>query len=128
MGEYEDRYPEAFGPGEETDSKPAQRRFFGFGPPRQMRDNAPEVAEAPEVDRLPEPARAKPRPAHERPRRVLIARSPPEIRDDVFERLNDSPLVDASGISISVDGSEVTLAGTINSLFAVSVAQALASN
>jgi osmotically-inducible protein OsmY len=43
-------------------------------------------------------------------------------------QLNANRSIDTSGISISVDGSEVTLEGTINSLIAVSIAQSLVSN
>jgi hypothetical protein len=138
MGEYEDRYPEAFGRREETEPQPARRHFFGLRLPRQVRDSEPAIAEArrdtPIVVNISDAAArrtARPlRQAHhlERPHRPLIARTPREICDDVFERLNDSPFIDASGISISVDGIEVTLDGTINSLIAVALAQALVTN
>jgi hypothetical protein len=138
MGDYEDRYPDAFGRGEETDPQPARRHFLGIGLPRQVRDDEPAIAEArgdaPTVVNIQEPAisrqRTRPQPPRhvERPRRPLVERTPREICDDVAEQLNDNPFVDASGISITVDGSEVTLEGTINSLIAVSLAQALASS
>jgi osmotically-inducible protein OsmY len=64
----------------------------------------------------------------ERPRQPLVQRTPREIRDDVAQQLAESPFIDVSDISVTVDGSEVTLAGTINSLIAISLAQALASN
>jgi hypothetical protein len=41
MGEYEDRYPEAYGQSEETESEAAQRRVRGLGLPRQVRDSDP---------------------------------------------------------------------------------------
>jgi hypothetical protein len=136
MGEYEDRYPDAFGRGEESEPKPPQRHFLGLGLPRQVRDDEPAVAEerreTPEVVNIQEtePTAQSPRPARhaERPHRPLVERTPREICDDVFERLNDSPFIDASGISVSAAGSEVTLAGTINSLIAVALAKAVASN
>jgi osmotically-inducible protein OsmY len=42
-------------------------------------------------------------------------RSDERIREDVSDRLGDDPIVDASEIEVSVAGSEVTLAGTVNS-------------
>jgi hypothetical protein len=127
MGEYEDRYPDAYGHGEETEPEVERRHFLGIGLPRQVRDDHPAIAEL-QGERA-EPVAAPRPPRHvERPRRVLIARTPREICDDVYGELNASPFIDASGISISVDGSEVILEGTIDSLFGISVAQALATN
>jgi hypothetical protein len=142
MSEYEDRYPDAYGRQEETDPEPRRRRFLGFGPLRQVRDSEPPLAEqrrdAPPVVNLQEAGRAPwaqrappPRPSErpdERPRRPLAERSPQEICDDVTEQLAGSPFIDASGISVTVDGSEVILDGTINSLIAISLARALTSN
>ena len=134
MGDYEDRYPDAFGRGEETDPRAAHRHFLGTGLSRQVRDAGLARDEAPTVVHTEEPATSRERapaqpPRHvERPRRPLVERTPRQICDDVAEQLNDNPFIDASGISITVDGSEVTLDGTINSLIAVSLAQALANN
>jgi len=133
--EYEDRYPDAYGHGEESGSPAAQpRHFTGLGLPRQVRDAQlpplePGGGEAP-ADAAPvAPANPRPRAQRhvERPRRPLVQRTPREICDEVYERLNDNPYIDASGIMVSVDDAEVTLSGTINSLIAVSLAQALAS-
>lgn len=138
MPEYEDRYPEAYGRREETEREPRRRHFLGLGLPRQVRDPQPAVAEArsdaPTVVDIDEASRApwsprRPSPPHvERPRRPLVERSPQQICDDVAEQLGSSPFIDASGISITVDGAEVTLSGTINSLIAISLAKALVSN
>ena len=138
MSEYEDRYPDAYGRQEETDQKPRRRRFLGLGLPRQVRDSESPLAEerhdAPPVVNLEEASRAPlaqrpPQPRHvERPRHPLVERSPQEIRDDVVERLASNAFIDTSGISATVDGSEVTLDGTINSLIAISLAKALASS
>jgi hypothetical protein len=139
MGEYEDRYPDAFGRGEEIDPEPRRRHFLGLGVPRQVRDTEPAIAEArtdalPVVNRrdaLPQPAHRQPPapPRHaERPRRLLVQRTPREICDDVAEQLDASPFIDASGVSITVDGADVRLEGTINSLIAISLAKALVSN
>jgi hypothetical protein len=121
MSEYEERYPEAYGRREETDAGPLRRHFFGRGLPRQVRDAAP----MPMVARTHE--QPAPRPA-ERPRHVLVERTPRQICEDVTAQLEASPFIDASGIVITVDDDVVTLEGTINSLIAISLAKALASN
>ena len=138
MSDYEDRYPDAYGRQEETEPKPRRRHFFGLGLSRQVRDSESPLAEqrrdAPPVVNLQEEGRApltqRPsQPRHvERPRHPLVERSPQEIRDDVTEQLAGNAFIDTSGISVTVDGSEVTLDGTINSLIAISLAKALASN
>ncbi len=138
MSEYEDRYPDAYGRQEEAEPKPRRRHFLGFGLPRQVRESESPLAEqrhdAPPVANLQEASRppltqGAPQPRHvERPRRPLVERSPQEICGDVTEQLAGSPFIDASGISVTVDGSEVTLDGTINSLIGISLARALASN
>jgi hypothetical protein len=118
MGEYEDRYPDAYGHGEviEPDS---ERHFSGVGLPRQTRDPAPRPG--PET-------RPVSHPHHPPAKRVFIVRRARDICEDVTQQLNDSPFIDASGIVVTVDDSEVTLEGTINSLMAISLAQALVSN
>jgi hypothetical protein len=126
MGEYEDRYPDSYGHGETTEPKEEHRHFSGIGLPRQVRDGEPVVIR-PDPQRLAEQAPPALRPV-ERPRQPLVERTPREICDDVYEQLNASPFIDASGISITVDGSEVTLTGTINSLIAISLARALTTN
>lgn len=122
MPEYEDRYPDAYARREEIDRDPRRRHFLGRGLPRQARDPEPSIA-----DTRSAPA-ARPPQHVERPRQPLVERSPREICGDVVEQLRGNPFIDASGIEVTVDGSEVTLAGTINSLIAVSLARALASN
>jgi hypothetical protein len=138
MGEYEDRYPDAYGRDEEVEAKETpkdtHRHFRGTGLPRQVRSDPPPVVvpanvlDAPPVVTIEEPSTPSPplRPV-ERPR-PSTERSSREIHDDVAEQLNGSPFIDASGVSISVDGSQVTLEGTINSLMAVSLARALTTN
>jgi hypothetical protein len=120
MGEYEDRYPDAYGHGEVIDRDVTERHFTGIGLPRQTRDQ-----ELP-ADRT---SNAAPRPAQpKRVRREVVPRPPGEIAKDVSEQLSDSPFIDASDVTVSVEGYEVTLEGTINNLIAISLAQALASN
>jgi osmotically-inducible protein OsmY len=140
MAEYEDRYPEAYGRGEEIDPPPRRRHFLGIGLLRQVRDreriadeagrDASPAASVRDVSASLQTQTQRPaRPRHvERPRQPLVERSPHEICDDVAEQLAASPFIDASGIEVAVAGVEVTLGGTINSLIAISLAQALASN
>jgi hypothetical protein len=119
MGEYEDRYPDAYGHGEVIEEDAADRHFSGSELPRQTRDRPPSADARPEA----------PRPQHrERAARVFVQRPVQDIRDDVVGELNDSPFIDATGIAVTVEGSEVMLGGTINSLMAISLAQALVSN
>jgi hypothetical protein len=135
MSEYEDRYPDAYGRQEETDREPRRRRFLGLGWPRQERDSEPAPAGAPPPvvniqEAAPAPAPQRPRQPRriERLRRPIVERNPQEICDDVAQQLAASPLIDASGIAITVNGAEVTLDGTVNSLIEISMAQALVSN
>lgn len=138
MSEYEDRYPDAYGRREETDTKPRWRRFLGLGLSRQVRDAEPALAEArhdtPPVvniqETAPTPSPQPPRPPRRiaRPRRPLVERDPQEICDDVAQQLAANPSIDESGIAITVNGAEVTLDGTVGSLIEISMAQALVSN
>jgi hypothetical protein len=119
MGEYEDRYPDAYGHGEVIEEDAADRHFSGSELPRQTRDRPPSA----------HTARLEARqPYRERVVRQFVERPAQDIRDDVVGELNDSPFIDATGIAVTVEGSEVMLGGTINSLMAISLAQALVSN
>jgi hypothetical protein len=147
MSEYEDRYPDAYGRREEIDPTPRKRHFLGLGLPRQVRDSAPAVTSAPGdaqpvpgeppikvvdiADLPPRPPRHPNRPQSERPHgerpsRPPVERPASEVCKGVAEQLAASPFIDATGISITADDGEVTLAGTINSLIAISLARALA--
>jgi len=133
MAEYEDAYPDAYGRREEIDTASKFRRFLNFGLPRQVRDKEPAVAaaryDAPQIVNIQEPAWQWTPPAPvghvERPRQPVAHRTAREICDDVHEALNSSPFIDMSGIVITVDDSDVTLDGTINSPIAISLAKAL---
>ena len=127
MGEYEDRYPEAYGHGEDTE--PRDRHFLGRGLPRQVRGIfRVEGGQRPQAPASSPPTAAPmPAAAAVQPTKSDMVRTSREICDDVWERLNQSPFIDASHVTVSVDGSEVTLDGTINSLIAISLAQALAA-
>lgn len=123
MGEYEDRYPDAYGHNEDID--PHDRHFREVGLPRQVRGDLP-AEDRPRPDEA--GPRAAPPPPIARPMHAEMVRTPREICDDVWQQLDQSPFIDASGVTVSVDGSEVTLDGTINSLIAISLAKALAAN
>ena len=118
MGEYEDRYPDAYGRNEVIEDRGA-RHFTGRGLPRQTRDQT--VVETPPAAPQPDtPPRTS---------RSFVARPASDIRDDAMRELAASPFIDAAGIDVAVaaDG-VVTLSGTINSLIAIPLARALVSN
>jgi BON domain-containing protein len=121
MGEYEDRYPDAYGHGEASEPSAVERHFAGVGLPRQVRDPPSHEMPAERV-RAPAPRQVA------RPAAAAVGRSARDICDDIYERLKESPFIDATGVSVAVSGSEATLDGTINSLIAVSLARALALN
>jgi osmotically-inducible protein OsmY len=123
MGEYEDRYPDAYGR-DEIEQEETHLDHRGNELPASL-----DAATAVNIQEPAAPlaARLRARPV-ERPRRLLVERTPREIYDEVAAQLRASPFIDSSGIGVAVDGTEVTLTGTINSLIAISLAQALASN
>jgi hypothetical protein len=123
MGEYEDRYPEAYGHNEDID--PSDRHFGGIGLPRQVRGDLP-ADDRPRGNEA-GPGETPPAPIV-RAMHADMVRTPREICDDIWQQLDHSPFVDASGVTVSVADSEVTLEGTINSLIAISLAQSLAAN
>jgi hypothetical protein len=119
MGEYEDRYPDAYGHGEVIESDANASHLTRSELPRQTRDPPLSILR-------PDARPASPR--REPTVRTFVVRSPRDIVIDVTEQLDNSPFIDASGIIVTVDDSEVTLEGTINSLMAISLAKALVSN
>src|SRR5262249_23976947 len=114
MGEYEDRYPEAYGHGDGAEERAADRHFLDLRPARRVRD----VASTPPDREVGRRVRA--------PVEFGIGRAPRQICDDVYEQLGASPFIDATGITVAVTGAEVTLDGATNSRIAVSLARALA--
>ncbi len=133
MGEYEDRYPEAYGRGDEP-VQPVASEDRKAAPPRQVQERfalrsrfgLATAAEAPptwdhapsETARTIEPAAppSRPRPLDYRgigPRGYV--RSPERIYQDICDRLTENPFIDASDITVSVTGSEVRLAGSVDS-------------
>jgi len=125
-GEYENAYPDAHGRREEVVPPSRFRHFLHFGRSRQVRDSESAAVSIQQPEQA--PRRVPPQHYIERPRPPLVERTPREICDDVYQELNASPFIDASGISITVDDTAaVMLEGTINSLIAIALAKALTS-
>ncbi len=154
MGEYEDRYPEAYGrgatPAQPVSQQPAsqppasqQRESPAMEPPRQVRDRplfrgrlglgaAAETApawqhqpnERPRIIEPTAPARAEGDYRGIGPRGYV--RSPQRIYEDICDRLTDDPMVDASDITVSVGGGEVILSGSVDSQMALRQAETIA--
>lgn len=146
MGEYEDRYPDAYGrdeapaPSPPQNRKPEDRKEV---PPGQGRDRfslrtlfggASEPAPPPAWEHSPaepavpiEPAAARRSGGNYRgigPRGYV--RSPTRIYEDVCDRLTDHPLIDASDIEVVVSGIELTLQGSVDNAITAARAEAIA--
>ena len=141
MGEYEDRYPDAYGR-DETEGQPPSAAELHL-PPRQHRQStlfrtglAPGAATetAPPWERpsgrpgLIEPtAPARPAGASYRglgPRGYV--RSDQRIFEDICDRLTEDPSIDASDIAVAVRDRIVTLAGSVDSMQALRQADEIA--
>ena len=143
MGEYEDRYPDAYGR-DETPAPGSQPDERKEGQPRQGRDRlpprsvgaviAPTQAVSPNWQHLPNrPAPiatpTAPRPAELNYRGVGprgYVRSPERVYEDVCDRLTDHPLIDASDIEVVISGVEVTLRGSVKDPIAAGRAETIA--
>jgi len=152
MGEYEDRYPEAYGRGEEVPTGPAEEGGPAVGPPRQVRDTRLDQQMIRETGHGPLPERpgdAAPISARAAsPARRDMARetgrdmhgpyrgigprnyrrSAERIREDVCDRLMDDPFIDPSGIDVRVNGTEVTLDGVVENRVSLRHAQGVAED
>ncbi|MGE5271661.1 MAG: BON domain-containing protein [Thiohalocapsa sp.] len=146
MGEYEDRYPEAYGreepaithepisPVRPQDRVPGPQRFSlrswfsghpmaapaapaGWEHARRDCPAATEAAVAP-------PPRATGDYRGVGPRGYV--RSPQRIYEDICDRLTDHPLIDASDIEVQITGVEVILAGSVDNRVTASRAEAVA--
>jgi hypothetical protein len=124
MGEYEDRYPDAYGRDETSGQPTAREEVIHPAGPRQVRDPTVRVPEHPET------------PSGQPITRVAASyrgigprgyrRSPERIYEDVCDRLTDNPFIDASDIEVAMSGRELTLSGTVDSEIALSQTQRIA--
>lgn len=146
MGEYEDRYPDAYGreepaithepiaPVRPPDRAPPPQRFslrsWFSGPPTA----APAASAGWEHARRDSPAAnsaATAPPARGAadyrgigPRGYV--RPPQRIYEDICDRLTDHPLIDASDIEVQIAGVEIILAGSVDNRVTASRAEAVA--
>jgi hypothetical protein len=147
MGEYEERYPDAYGRNE-TEGQPPTRAEFHL-PPRQHRQSTlfnrrlglcgdaetgsawqhgPTGQTAPEQSRYVEPT-APPRRARASYRGLGprgYVRSDQRIYEDICDRLTENPFIDASDIAVSVRDRTVTLAGSVDNILALHQAEEIA--
>ena len=110
MGEYEDRYPESYGRGEEAQL-----------PPEAPGDRAAYTVK-PVITRPADP------PTYRGIGPRGYVRRAERIYEDICDRLTDNPFIDASDIDVSVSGSQVTLTGTVDSVTALRQAEAIAAD
>lgn len=152
MGEYEDRYPDAYGrdeapaPGpqpegrKEAQPRPGRERFslrdllLGGGTPSEAAAPRAGWQHAPtEPVQTIEPKAEPVRLAAAKPERNYrgigprgYVRSPQRIYEDICDRLTDHPLIDASDIEVLVSGIEVVLTGSVDNAIAAGRAEAVA--
>jgi hypothetical protein len=155
MGEYEDRYPDAYGrdeaaapasPPDERQEAPSRQQpqrgrdrfslrglLLGAGAPSEA--PAPGAAwehgpAAPVQTIEPALPEQKPEQKTERDYRGVgprgYVRSPTRIYEDICDRLTDHPLLDASNIEVVVSGIEVALRGSVEDAIAAGRAAAIA--
>jgi len=162
MGAYEDRYPDAYGRGEDAAQLPAKDELKEGTPPRQARDAAtlrarfglgqPPERRDPQTENLATwghgptaPAGAPFPTTGPTTGRTAVAaspsipsagnyrgigprnyvRSPARIWEDICDRLTDNAFIDASDIEVNVNGSEVLLRGSVDSMIALRQAEAI---
>ena len=146
MGEYEERYPDAYGRDETAGEPPAAAELHL--PPRQHRQStlfntrregaaADETAPGwqhgptgqtppaiPEGSRLVDPHRTRASYRGLGPRGYV--RSDQRIYEDICDRLTENPFIDASDIAVSVRDRTVTLAGSVDNMLALHQAEEIA--
>ena len=148
MGEYEERYPDAYGRGDDNaepaapPSPPADRKEAALSQPqdglalrRQVGLGAAAETRPAWNHRPSEPAGiVEPAPPSARsaaldyrgvgPRGYV--RKPERLYEDICDRLMENPFIDASDITVSVTGSEVRLAGSVDSAIVARQAETIA--
>jgi hypothetical protein len=146
MGEYEERYPDAYGRGDEpaaaeepktsdpsgVKDRSALRHRFGLATageavpgwhhsqsptPHLIEPTAAPAAGSVAVGGLASYRGVGPR---------GYVRPAERIYEDVCDRLTENPFIDASDIMVSIAGSEVTLAGSVESALVARQAEAIA--
>jgi len=141
MGEYEERYPDAYGRDETAGQPPPEAELHL--PPRQHRQSSLfrtrlGLGAAPETAPFGEHVAGRPglieptapaRPAGTGYRGLGprgYVRSDQRIYEDICDRLTEDPAIDASDIVVSVRDRIVTLAGSVDSLQALRQADVIA--
>jgi hypothetical protein len=150
MGEYEDRYPDAYGRDEppaptpprpedrrEAPARQARERFsrrglLGAGTPSEAAASSAAWQHAPAapvqtIEPTARPVSARPAARDYRgvgPRGYV--RGPTRIYEDICDRLTDHPLIDASDIEVSISGIQVTLQGSVDNAITAGRAEAIA--
>jgi len=136
MGEYEERYPDAYGR-EETEGQPPAPAELHL-PPRQHRQSTlynnriGSAAVDPRPGREREPASASIAPARRArasyrglgPRGYI--RSDQRVYEDICDRLTENPFIDASDIVVSVRDRTVALSGRVDNVLARHQAEEIA--
>lgn len=128
MGEYEERYPEAYGRSETAEQPTPREEVLHPTMPRQVRDD-PALARRPAAPAAPTPAAPPRRRFGDSYRGVGprgYTRSPERIYEDICDRLTENPFIDASDIEVRVGGTEVVLTGAVDSNVALRQAEAIA--
>ena len=172
MGEYEDRYPEAYGRGDEPEPVPGSpaaasptpqperevvirpaaprtlRERLGFGSAGERAGTwQHEPAEASAEMPIPSAAvsTTEPLPTASSPVGTAAlpvdppvstsyrgigprgyVRSAQRVLEDLCDRLTEDPFIDPSDVEVTVDGGEVTLTGTVDSVIALRQVQEIA--
>ena len=150
MGEYEDRYPDAYGrdevppaaptpEGRKEPPRPGRERFslrslVGGGLAGGSTASEVPAAPAPWQHAPAETAQTiEPTAPPQRPDRNYrgvgprgYVRSPQRIYEDICDRLTEHPQIDASDIEVLISGIEVVLAGSIDNAIAAGRAEAVA--
>lgn len=139
MGEYEDRYPDAYGrenaAREQTPASPREEIVRPTARPPMREPGAPAAAMAPLSDVRPASGRPasdwQHEPAGTGTYRGLgprgYTRSPQRIYEDICDRLTENPFIDASDVEVRVEGLAVTLSGSVDSGIASRQAEQIAA-
>jgi hypothetical protein len=136
MGEYEDRYPDAYGRDEAKGQPPPREEVVHPSAPRQVRDVAAGPSGRTETPaswrHVSAGAGGAGLPAERAggfrgigPRGYR--RTPERIYEDICDRLTDNPFIDASDIDVATSGTEIVLSGSVDSAIALSQAQQIAA-